>query len=147
MVKRGGWAALGAACLAACATTDAERVDPVLYEARGAGWDLRLKGDSVRLRERVGRQTLEYDGPAPALSPGGGDLRFEGEMLRLYVLAGLVEADRRPYIVEIAERPCRDRQGRLWPTTVRLNFFSEYRPTGCGGPAPETGRTSHRSDR
>ncbi len=146
-MKRTGLAALGAVFVAACATTDAERVDPVLYEAQGDGWDLRITTDSVRLRERVGRETLEYNGPTPALLPEGADLRVEGELLRLYVIAGLVEEDTRRYAVEVAPRACRDPSGRLWPTTVRLNFFSEYAPTGCGGPIPEFGRRQALPDR
>jgi len=129
-VKRTGWAALGAVFVAACATTDAG-LDPVLYEAQGDGWELRITTDSVRLRERVGRETLEYNGSTPALLSEGADLRIEGELLRLYVIAGLVEEDTRRYAVEIAARACRDPSGRLWPTTVRLNFFSEYAPTAC----------------
>ena len=147
MWRNKGIAAVAVGFLASCATTDSKRDDPILYEARGDRWDLRITASSIRLRERVGRGSFDYYGPVPPLVVAADGVRFEGELLRQYVIAGHAEEDSRSYAIEIAERPCRDRQGRLWSTSVSFNFFSEYNPSGCGGSTVSLRRLQHDTSR
>lgn len=134
-MRNTGIAGLAVVFLASCSTANTERAGPILYEAQGDGWDLRITADAIRLRERAGRSSSDYFGPLPSPIVEATGVRLEGELLREYVIAGLVEEDTRPYVMNIEERACRDARGRMWPTTITFNFFSdEHSPTGCGGP-------------
>jgi hypothetical protein len=119
--------------LASCATTDSRRADPTIFKAFGDRWNLRITANSIRLRERVGRGSLNYYGPVPPLNVAADGMRLKGELLREYVVAGLAEEDRLSYAIEITAQPCKDRKGRLWPTSVRVSFVSGYDSSGCGG--------------
>ena len=119
--------------LSSCATTDSRGADPILYKAFGDRWDLRITANSIRLRERVDKGSLDYYGPVPPLNLAADGMRLTGELLREYVVAGLAEEDRLSYAIEITAQPCHDRKGRLWPTSVRVSFVSGYVSSGCGG--------------
>jgi hypothetical protein len=111
--------------------------DPVRYEARGVGWALTIANRTVKLRERAGSASFDYHGPLPERQAVAGGIRFEGQLLRHYVIAGLAEDDLRPYALTILDKPCADRSGRIWATSVAFDFGSEYRPTGCGSALPK----------
>ena len=106
------------------------------YEARGEGWNLIIKEGSIDLREKVGDGVFEYYGALPPMEAIDGGVRYQGQLLREYVVAGFAEEDIRPYSLTILEKRCTDRNGRIWATSVSFDFQSEYRPTGCGGALP-----------
>lgn len=107
------------------------------YEARGHNWSLVITEDSVVLRDRVGEGHMEYVGAIPEAWDLDSGVRYEGELLRVYVVAGLVEEDVLPYVLTIRERPCVDEEGRVFPTSADWDFGpSAYRAVGCGGELP-----------
>jgi hypothetical protein len=120
--------------LASCASTESRDRNAINYQARGLHWDLRITSDTVRLRERAGPLLFAYYGPIPPRQSIPGGIRYEGDMVRTEVVAGLVEESTRHYVLEIVDRACTDERGRIRPTTVRFVVASEYGPPGCGGP-------------
>jgi hypothetical protein len=65
-----------------------------------------------------------------------GGVRFEGNLTETFVVAGLVEETTGTYRLELRSEPCRDRRGRVQPTSVRIEYRPDYARTGCGGPLP-----------
>jgi hypothetical protein len=120
--------------LASCASFETRGRSAANYEARGDRWDLRITTDTIRLRARAGTLLFAYYGPVPARQSIPGGIRYAGDMVRTDVVAGLVEEDTMHYVVEIADRPCTDEHGRIWPSTVTFDPASADRPSGCGGP-------------
>ncbi len=111
------------------------------YEARGLRWALVITEDSIFLRDQVGGGHLEYAGPLPQGRVSGLGIRYEGKLLREYVVAGLIEEDVLPYVLTIREQPCVDDEGRIFPTSADWDFGpSAYRTRGCGGELPQTAK-------
>ena len=110
------------------------------YEARGHNWTLVVTQDSIFLRDQVGEGHLEYAGSVlePRVLETG--IRYEGELVREHVVAGLVEQDLLPYVLTITERPCVDEGGRVSPTSVDWAFgLAAHQAAGCGGEIPRAG--------
>jgi hypothetical protein len=126
---------LAIASLASCASIGGGGRDAATYRARGDHWDLRITAGTIRLRERTGPLRYDYSGELPPRQITAAGIRYEGDMVDLYVVAGLVEEHELHYVLEIADRPCTDRRGRIWPSTVTF-VASDDRPTGCGGAIP-----------
>lgn len=107
------------------------------YEARGHNWTLVVTQDAIFLRDQVGEGHLEYAGPVPEPRVLESGIWYEGELVREYVVAGLVEQDVLPYVLTITERPCVDEEGRVSPTSVDWAFGpAAHQAAGCGGEFP-----------
>ena len=107
------------------------------YQAAGEGWTLTIEAGRMHLRETAGPLRFDYFGELPPRQPIAGGLRFEGEVMRDYVIAGLAEEEMRRYSLTIREQSCIDARGRSWPTSVTWHFSDEHRPIGCGSRLPD----------
>jgi hypothetical protein len=129
-------AALAALALASCASGTPRPVE--LYRAQGENWRLRMFDIGVRIDTRLGSLRSVEGGELPLAQALDGGVRFEGTASVTFVVAGLVEEASAAYRLEIRTGPCRDRRGRMQPTSARLTYRSGQEYSGCGGPLPPT---------
>ena len=127
-------AALAALALASCAAGTPRPVE--LYRAQGENWRLLMFDIGVRIDSRLGPLRSVVGGEFPPAQALDGGVRFEGTVASTFVVAGLVEEMSAAYRLEIRTVPCRDRRGRMRPTSVRLTYQSGQDYIGCGGPLP-----------
>jgi hypothetical protein len=125
--------ALAGLTLPACAGDRYTGSPRIIYKARGEQGRLVIADSFVHYRDEIG---WDYYDERPARSDLPDRIRYEGVLVYTFVVAGLVEEIQERYALEITARPCRDRRGRLRPTSVVITFSPEIQWRGCGGPMP-----------
>lgn len=111
-----------------------------VFDDSAGRWKLALSGRLIEYEVRLPNYREAWWSTDAKREPVNGGLRYSGQLVREYVVAGEAVSDDIPFQLIITKRPCVDRRGRARAVTALLTLDPGSKEAaeerGCGRHVP-----------